>query len=52
MSNEYLTPVSTGVFSVKRRDNSEDLQVTVNSRKMNEQGMCLFVNAADISITE
>lgn len=52
-SIHVMDPFTTypGVFSVRPGDNS-DLQVTVNSRKMNDQGMCLFVNAADISIFE
>jgi len=49
-----MDPFNTyqGVFSVLPGDNSEDLQVMVNDRKMNDEGVCLFVYAADISINE
>lgn len=51
-SIHVIDPFTTyqGVFSVQPGNNSDDLQVIVNSKKMNEQGMCLLVNAADISI--
>lgn len=53
-SIHIMDPFTTyqSVFSVQPGDNTEDLQVIVNSKKMNEQGMCLLINAADISIHE
>jgi hypothetical protein len=51
-----IDPFNTyqGIFSVMPETGSDDLQITINSKKTTDpgQGTCLFVNEATLSISE